>query len=199
MTEQFSEEKDESLDQELPSQVSEEEAPQEVLLDPLAECTEALSAEKDQRLRLAAEFANYRRRIENQRVEWPARARATVIKPLLPILDDLERSLDVAGQIESEDAAFLSLQSGVRLVYKNFVAEMEKFGLERIQAIGAPFDENLHEAVGQAPAAEGLESGTVLHESQAGYSLKDRVLRHAQVIVAFAPEPAPTVEADINE
>ena len=199
MTEQFSEEKDESLDQESPSQVSEEEVTQEELADPLAECTEALSAEKDQRLRLAAEFANYRRRIENQRVEWPVRARATVIKPLLPILDDLERSLDAAGQIESDDTAFLSLQSGVSLVYKNFVAELGKLGLERIEAIGAQFDENLHEAVGQAPVAEGSESGTVLHESQAGYCLKDRVLRHAQVIVAFAPEPAPTVEADINE
>ena len=176
--------------------MSEEEAPQEEPSDPLAECTEALSAEKDQRLRLAAEFANYRRRIDNQRVEWPVRARATVIKPLLPILDDLERSLDVAGQIETEDAAFLSLQSGVSLVYKNFVAELEKFGLKRIEAIGAPFDENLHEAVGQAPAVEGSASGTVLHESQTGYRLKDRVLRHAQVIVAFTPEPAPTVEAD---
>ena len=196
MTEQYSEEKDESLDQESPSQVSEEEAPQEELADPLAECTEALSAEKDQRLRLAAEFANYRRRMENQRVEWPARARATVIKPLLPILDDLERSLDAAAQIESEDAAFLSLQSGVSLVYKNFVAELEKFGLERIEATGAPFDEHLHEAVGQAPADEGSASGTVLHESLAGYRLKDRVLRHAQVIVAFTPEPAPSVEAD---
>ena len=196
MTEQLSEEKDESLDQEVASQVSEEEAPQEELSDPLAECTEALSAEKDQRLRLAAEFANYRRRIENQRIEWPVRARATVIKPLLPILDDLERSLDVAAQIESEDAAFLSLQSGVSLVYKNFVAELEKFGLERIEASGAPFDENLHEAVGQAPATEGSENGTVLHESQTGYRIKDRVLRHAQVIVAFTPEPVPTVEAD---
>lgn len=198
MAEQFSEEKDESLDQEAPSQVSEDEAPQEELPDALAECTEALSAERDQRLRLAAEFANYRRRMENQRVEWPARARATVIRPLLPILDDLERSLDVAGQTESEDAAFLSLRSGVNLVYKNFIAELEKFGLERIQALGMPFDENLHEAVGQAPAAEGSESGSVLHESQAGYRLGDRVLRHAQVIVAFTPEPSATVEADIQ-
>ena len=198
MAEQFSEEKDESFDQEAPSQVSEDEAPQEELPDALAECTEALSAERDQRLRLAAEFANYRRRMENQRVEWPARARATVIRPLLPILDDLERSLDVAGQTESEDVAFLSLRSGVNLVYKNFIAELEKFGLERIQALGMPFDENLHEAVGQAPAAEGSESGSVLHESQAGYRLGDRVLRHAQVIVAFAPEPSATVEADIQ-
>ncbi|MCY4674223.1 MAG: nucleotide exchange factor GrpE [Bacteroidetes bacterium] len=198
MAEQFSDEKDESLDQEAPSQVSEDEAPQEELPDALAECTEELSAERDQRLRLAAEFANYRRRMENQRVEWPARARATVIRPLLPILDDLERSLDVAGQTESEDAAFLSLRSGVNLVYKNFIAELEKFGLERIQALGMPFDENLHEAVGQAPAAEGSESGSVLHESQAGYRLGDRVLRHAQVIVAFAPEPSATVEADIQ-
>ena len=198
MAEQFSEEKDESLGQEAPSQVNEDEAPQEELPDALAGCTEALSAERDQRLRLAAEFANYRRRMENQRVEWPARARATVIRPLLPILDDLERSLDVAGQAESEDAAFLSLRSGVNLVYKNFIAELEKFGLERIQALGMPFDENLHEAVGQAPAAEGSESGSVLHESQAGYRLGDRVLRHAQVIVAFTPEPSATVEADIQ-
>ena len=206
MDKEFSEEKDESLEESVSSEAheselqSEEEAadePQvEELPDPLTQCTEDLAAEKDQRLRIAAEFANYRRRMESQRVEWSMRAKASVIRTLLPIIDDLERSLTVAGQTESEDGAFKSLQSGINLVHENFLGELEKLGLKRIQTLDEVFDEHLHEAVGQAPAAEGDEGGRILHESLAGYRLGDQVLRHAKVIVAVAPEIPISVEAD---
>ncbi len=204
MAEKFSEEKDESLGESMPSEASENE-PQngggsvngsetETIEDPLVQCMEELAAEKDQRLRVAAEFANYRRRMENQRADWSLRAKAGVIRTLLPILDDLERSLTAAAEAESEDNAFTSLRSGINLVSENFVGELEKLGLKRIQTVGVAFDEHLHEAVGQAPAPEGEEDGHILYESQAGYCLGDLVLRHAKVIVGIAP--GVPVEAD---
>ncbi len=194
MAEEFSEEKDESLGESVPSEPSENESQSgggsvngsEILEDPLTQCAEELAAEKDQRLRVAAEFANYRRRMENQRTDWSLRAKAGVIRTLLPILDDLERSLAAAAEAESEDNAFSSLQSGINLVFENFLGELEKLGLKRIQTVGVVFDEHLHEAVGQAPAPEGKEDGQILYESQAGYCLGDLVLRHAKVIVGIA-------------
>lgn len=195
MAEEFSEEKGESLGESVPAEASENESQNGegsvngsgTLEDPLTQCAEELAAEKDQRLRVAAEFANYRRRMENQRADWSLRAKAGVIRTLLPILDDLERSLTAAAEAESEDKAFSSLQSGINLVFENFVGELEKLGLKRIQTVGVAFDEHLHEAVGQAPAPEGEEDGQILYESQAGYCLGDLVLRHAKVIVGIAP------------
>ncbi len=206
MSEKISEEQDESLggsqstetvedaSQNGNESIPEMESPQ----DPLAQCAEELAAEKDQRLRFAAEFANYRRRMENQRTDWTLRAQAGVLRTLLPILDDLERSLTVAEEAKSEDIAFQSLQSGVRLVRENFVSELEKLGLKRIQTVGTVFDEHLHEAVGQAPAPQGEEDGHILYESQAGYCLRELVLRHAKVIVGIAPASTIPAEADVQ-
>ncbi len=197
MTEEFSEEKDESLEQSTPPEVPEqqpqnesEEVPdtqeEEEELDPLTQCQEDLVKEKDQRLRITAELVNYRRRMEGQRVEWSARAQAGVVRTLLPILDDLERSLDAAKETGSEDAAFLSLQSGITLVHENFLGELGKLGLQRIQTVGEKFDEHWHEAVGQELVSEKSEGDHIRHEVQAGYRLGDQVLRHAKVIVAVA-------------
>ncbi len=198
MTEEFSEEKDEPLGDSIPSDAIDHElqngeeslddSETETEQDPLTQCVEELAAEKDQRLRVAAEFANYRRRMESQRADWSLRAKASVIRTLLPILDDLERSLSVAAEVESKDNDFLSLKSGVNLVFDNFISELEKLGLNRIETAGKAFDEHFHEAVGQAPAPEGEEDGMVLYESQAGYCLGDLVLRHAKVIVGIKQE-----------
>ncbi len=209
MTKEFSEEKDESLGQSTPPEENETElhsengslnsSQTEELPDPLIQCTEELAAEKDQRLRVAAEFANYRRRMESQRSDWSSRAKAGVIRSFLPILDDLERSLTAAEKTQSDDHAFVSLMSGLTLVMKNFSTELSKLGLTRIDTVGVPFDEHLHEAVGQAPAQEGQLEGHVLFESLSGYCLGDQVLRHAKVIVAIAPDPAVSEEAETNE
>ncbi len=209
MTEEFSEEKDESLGQPSPLEENETElqsenrslngSQTEHLPDPLTQCNEELAVEKDQRLRIAAEFANYRRRMEGQRSDWSSRARAGVIRSLLPILDDLDRSLNAAEQAVSEDDAFVSLKSGLNLVMENFNTELNKLGLKRIDTLGESFDEHFHEAVGQAPAPEGEQEGQVLFESQAGYCLGDQVLRHAKVIVAISTDPAVSDEADTNE
>jgi len=201
MVKEFTEEKDESLEILDPEEGSSDEAHSESdslsesasedLPDPLIKCSEELATEKDLRLRISAEFVNYRKRIENQRIEWSLRAKSGVIRNLLPILDDLERSLDAADQTDSEDVAFTALKSGVSLVNQNFNTELEKLGLERIQSIGQEFDEHLHEAVGQTPISDDSQNGLVIHESQPGYRLGKQVLRHAKVIVAVSSAPSP--------
>lgn len=153
-------------------------------VDPVAELTAELARVKDQLLRNAAEFENFRRRMNRQRDEWPLRARAHVVRQLLPILDDLGRTIQAAEQSEQDQAALKSLKSGVDLVHQNFHETLGNLGVEAIKAIGEPFDENLHEAVMQAPATDGAAPDTVLHEVKRGYVLGDIVLRHSQVIVS---------------
>ena len=144
----------------------------------------------DQLLRRAAEFQNYRRRTEEQRSADEARARDAILVPFLEVFDDLRRSLDAARRQSKQDGegtspAFEALGEGVDLVYKKFGDTLQKMGVERIEAVGQPFDEDLHEAMMQQPAPNAdTASGTVLAEIQPGYRIGDRILRHARVIVA---------------
>ncbi|MDX1548788.1 MAG: nucleotide exchange factor GrpE [Rhodothermales bacterium] len=146
-----------------------------------------LERTKEQLLRQAAEFQNYRRRTEKERAALLDRGRAQVIEPLLDVLDDFRRSLEAAAEAETEEQggpAYRALRQGVELVYQKYSDELMKLGVERIEAVGQPFDEHLHEAMMQQPAPEGTAPGTVLAEIQRGYRLGDRVLRHARVVVA---------------
>lgn len=142
---------------------------------------------KDQLLRQAAEYQNYRRRTEKERSEWIRRGQIQVIEPLLNVLDDFRRSLDASQQVEEQETpgpAYQALRDGVELVYQNLSDTLKKMGVETIEAVGQPFDEHLHEAMMQMPAPEGTAPGVVLQEIQRGYRLGDRVLRHSRVIVA---------------
>lgn len=162
-------------------------AEQSAEIERLREETRSLN---DQLLRRAAEFQNFRRRTEEQRVANEARARDALLVPFLDVFDDLRRSLDAARRQEKQDGegtspAFEALAEGVDLVYKKFGETLAKMGVERIEAIGELFDEDLHEAMMQQPAPEeGTASGTVLAEIQPGYRVGDRILRHSRVIVA---------------
>ena len=151
--------------------------------DIAAQLTLDLQRTKDQLLRQAAEFQNYRRRIEKERAEWVRRGQIQVIEPMLAVLDDFRRSLDMLEQ-QGPGPAYLALKEGVELVYQNFSNALEKMGVEYIEAVGRPFDVHLHEALMQMPAPEGTPSGTILDEIQRGYRLGDRVLRHSGVVVA---------------
>ena len=175
---------DESLDSSGESVSLEEEtadSPEQV-----DESTAELARVKDQLLRKAAELQNYRRRINKERNEWPLRARAHVVKSLLPVADDMERmeqSMKTVVQGGADDTAF-DILKGVELVFRNFFAVLDKLGVKPIEALGEGFDVDLHEAVMQAPAPEGVGPNIVIHETQRGYVLGDNVLRHAQVIVS---------------
>ncbi len=134
---------------------------------------------RDKYLRLAAEFDNYRKRIDrdfNNRVQS---AFAELVGELLPVLDDLERSLNTKAESQNHE----SLLEGVRLIQQKFAKVLADRGLAPIQAVGAEFDPNLHDALTEM-AVEGKPAGIVLEEQTRGYTYRDRVLRPARVIVS---------------
>jgi molecular chaperone GrpE len=138
---------------------------------------------REQLLRTAAELQNYRRRTEQVRASETAFTRAVTIEPFLGILDDLERSLE-ASPDDSDDMPSDILRDGVAMVHRKFLDELQRMGVTQIKSVGETFDESLHEALMQQPAAPGVEPGTIVHEVQKGYRLGDRILRHSKVIVA---------------
>ncbi len=141
---------------------------------------------EEQLLRRAAEFQNYRRRTDAELATASARGRGEVVLPLLDVLDDLRRSLDAAEAAAEEEqggSVYQALKTGVDLVYKKFEDTLRALGVEEIVAVGEAFDEQLHEAMMQQPAADAAP-GTIVGEVQKGYRMGDRVLRHARVVVA---------------
>jgi molecular chaperone GrpE len=154
---------------------------------------ERLAAEvkslQDQLLRRAAEFQNYRRRTESELAVARTQGRGEAVETMLDVYDDLKRSLDAAEVAAQDDesagVAFDALLQGVELVFRKFTDALGALGVEKIAAVGEPFDETLHEAMLQQPAdGDGVASGTVIAELQPGYRMGDRVLRHARVVVA---------------
>jgi molecular chaperone GrpE len=148
-----------------------------------------LEAANDQWKRTAAEFQNYRRRTEQEKAQMVTFGKSLVVGQLLDIVDDFQRSLEATDKAEAESEAELSpayrsLKSGVELVYQKLMDELAKLGVEAIEAEGEVFDENMHEALMQQPAPDGVDEGTVLAVVQTGYRMGDRVLRHAKVVVA---------------
>jgi molecular chaperone GrpE len=137
----------------------------------------------DEYLRLAqrtqADFINYRRRVEEERVSQAQAAGLAVLSRLLPILDDFERALANASDAELQSG----WGQGVQLVKRNLRGLLAAEGVEPIAAEGADFDPRLHEAVGSAPSAD-VPEGHVLHVVRQGYRKGDRILRPTQVIVA---------------
>ncbi|NOY78989.1 MAG: nucleotide exchange factor GrpE [Calditrichaeota bacterium] len=133
---------------------------------------------RDQLLRLAAEFENYKkitgREIEN-RIK---NANEDLILNLLPILDDLERSLD-AGK---KSHKFKTLYEGVELIYNNFKKLLEKYGVEPIESVGQPFNVDVHDAL-MMVEDKNYPPNTVTQEHQKGYKLNGKVIRHAKVVV----------------
>jgi molecular chaperone GrpE len=147
----------------------------------------ALQSERDElfdRLqRLAAEFDNFRKRAAREQGEILARANERLVKELLPVLDDLGRALEAAG--EHEEA---KLEEGVRLVHRSLASLLEREGLAEIETDGK-FDPHVHEALLTQPSE--LDEGSVLEVIQKGYRLGRRVLRPARVVVsAGTPQPA---------
>jgi molecular chaperone GrpE len=130
--------------------------------------------------RLAAEFENYRKRVAREQESLSTRAAERVVKELLPIVDDLERALTAAEQHEEA-----KLEEGVRLVHRQLAGVLEREGLTEIATEGK-FDPHVHEALLSQPSDQ--DEGTVIEVLQKGYSLGDRVLRPARVVIAAAKE-----------
>lgn len=147
----------------------------------LARSKEDLAKEKDDYLRLMAEFDNYRRRTSQEKLDLVSMAATDTIKGMLPILDDCERALKVLE--ESEDSA--AAKEGTQLIYTKLMAFLKNKGLAVIDALGQPFDTDLHEAVAQFPVQEEERKGKVFDVCQTGYTLNGKVIRFAKVVVGI--------------
>jgi molecular chaperone GrpE len=134
---------------------------------------------KDTLLRKVAEFENYKRRNENEQINLIKYAAEPFIKSILSVYDDFERSLK---HIDDENN-FEATKKGLQLVFDNFNKILESHGVKKIDAKGQPFDVHLHEALMQQPV-DGVEPHTVLEVIEPGYMFKDKVIRHAKVIVS---------------
>jgi molecular chaperone GrpE len=143
-------------------------------------------------VRLQADFDNYRKRIDRDRAAESARTIAAVIEPLLPVLDGFERALAA-----HTDPAYEDYRKGFELIYRRLWDSLARLGLERIDALGKPFDPHVHQAVERVDSADHPD-GTVLAEMQAGYRFRDRVLRPAMVRVAVHPAPARSTKGGVS-
>lgn len=175
----------------LQEQVQEEstETPEETQEDsetqePTGETFDVKSSEEysdlnNKYLRLHAEFDNYRRRTARENLELIERANAKILAELCEVLENFDRALETESGAESHEE-FLK---GVNLISGQFSGILKDFGLEIINPEGAAFDPNEHEALMQQPSEE-IEADHVLQVFQKGYKVKDKVIRHAKVIVS---------------
>jgi len=154
----------------------------DLLRGKLAELETSLNQYKDQFLRKAAEFENYKKRVENDSAAMIRFSNEDLIQKLLPVLDDFERMIKANkhNQEATSDDAFMK---GVELIYSKFKKILEALGVREFEVVGKPFNPELHDALMQMPR-EGVPSHTVLEEVEKGYMLHDKVIRHARVIVS---------------
>jgi molecular chaperone GrpE len=158
---------------ETPEQAGDES---EALQRQLEEAQAQASEFKDSWMRSQAEFQNYRKRVERDNETMKSTMKGDIVRKILPVLDDLERAL----QNRPADDAWAS---GIELVTRKFQNILELEGVKRIEAEGAEFDPNFHEAISHEPA-DGVESGHVIEVIQNGYVIGERVIRPALVRVA---------------
>lgn len=165
-----------------PEEEQPEEEPTQEAIEDVEALKQALAEEKEKAeanlagwQRAQADYVNYKRRSEQEKEEISQFANAILILNLLPILDDWERALASVP----DDQADLSWIEGIRLIERKLRGVLEAQGLSPIEAVGQPFDPNLHEAAMQGKGEEGI----VIEELQKGYKFRDRVIRPSKVVV----------------
>ena len=162
-----------------PADTGEQETGEQSELDILRREVEEL---RDKNLRVLAESRNLQQRVERDKAEARKYAEADFSRELLVVLDDLERTQESAGAATD----IQTVTDGVRIVYEHFLKVLKGRGIERIEALGTPFDPAVHEAIMQQPSDEHA-AGVVMQEVARGYKMHDRVLRPSRVIVSSGP------------
>ena len=158
-----------------------EKAKIEELEKKVAELEEKTAKDRDDYIRLMAEFDNYRRRTSQEKLELVSMASMETIKGLLPVLDDCERALKVLLESNDSDAA----KEGTEFIYSKLMSYLKTKGLAVIEAAGKDFDTDLHEAVAQFPVQDETQKGKVFDVVQTGYTLNGKVIRFAKVVVGI--------------
>ncbi|HZG84153.1 nucleotide exchange factor GrpE [Paenibacillus sp.] len=163
-----------------PPETADAELAEEAATNAEMEALKKTAEEHYQRyLRTQADFDNFRRRARAEKEEFAKYASQKLIEGLLPIVDNFDRA--VAASREQRD--FEALAKGVEMIQRQLGQLLESEGLKPIEAIGQPFNPELHQAIMQVPAEEGTESGIVVEELQKGYMLKEKVIRPSMVKV----------------
>lgn len=146
----------------------------------LDEANAALEKEKKEYLFLLAEFDNFRKRTVKEKGDIIKNAAEKVLGGLLPIVDDFERGIE--ANKNADDAE--SVKKGMELIYNKLVKFLETNGVKPIESTGKDFDPELHEAIAMVPAPDETQKGKVIDTPTRGYTINDKVLRHAKVVVA---------------
>ena len=153
---------------------------EEQLANMLAEAQQMVNEERDKYLRLAAEFDNYRKRTLKEKAELIKNGGEKTLTAILPVLDDFERALKNMEATEATQA----MKEGVELIFTKFNKVLAQEGLQKIETEGKDFDVDYHEAIALIPAPSEDLKGKILDCVQTGYTLNDKVIRHAKVAVA---------------
>jgi molecular chaperone GrpE len=141
---------------------------------------------QDRFLRKAAEFENYRKRVDKEKSEAMALAKSSVLVEFLPVLDACERALQSFSDAQDATDGLQQYEEGVQLLYRQLLDTMSRAGVVPMETEGKQFDPHMHEALSREENPE-LKENTIVRELRRGYLFKDRLLRPAQVIVAFHP------------
>lgn len=165
----------EEADEIINNELADIDALNKQLLDAQAQ----VEKEKKEYLFLMAEFDNFRKRTVREKGELIKNASESVLKGLLPIVDDFERGLDASAK--AEDPA--DIRKGMELIYQKLVKFLAQNGVKAIESTGKPFDAELHEAIAMVPVPDESQKGMVIDTPTKGYTLNDKVLRHAKVAV----------------
>lgn len=151
------------------------------LLKENEELKASVAKEKDDYIRLMADFENFRRHSAEAKLELVSSAAADTIKGLLPVLDDCERAMKMLEENSADDVA----KEGTALIFNKLMGYLKTKGLEVIKAKGEKFDTDFHEAVAQFPVPEEDKKGLVYDVVQTGYTLSGKVIRYAKVVVGI--------------
>ena len=156
---------------------NEQEATQQEELDPVTKAQLEAEQWKDKYIRLVAEFDNYKKRTLKEKTELIFNGSEKTIGAVLPILDDFERAI----ADNTDDAT--AVKEGFSLIYKKFFETLEKLGVKKIETEDADFNVDYHEAIAMVPGMGDDKKGKVIYCVQTGYTLNDKVIRHAKVAV----------------
>ena len=154
--------------------------------DELTQLRREVAELRDKNLRLQAELQNQQKRTQREKQEALRYAEAEFARDLLVVLDDLNRTIEVANTA----ADVQTIVDGVRIIYEHFLKVLEQRQIKCIEAVGKPFNPAFHEALMQQPSTE-HPAGTVLAETAHGYTMHERVLRPSRVILSSGPPAAP--------
>ena len=165
------------------AQEPEEDAEENVGPNTLPEAQETIAELNERIVRLTADFDNFRKRAQRDKDEARQFANQGLLEKLLPVLDNFEMALTA---VKGADP---SVRDGVQMILDQLLSVLKESGVEPVDALGQPFDPNLHEALSQEETTD-AEEGTVVQQVQCGYKLNDRLVRPARVVVAKAPRTA---------